>query len=326
VADETVNARLVDEFLQHQHYIEFFKQGQLDDLMTFLYQLMEDLSGVLGRRLGDVRTEGTANTQRLQALLQDVQRLSDDVAGKLGTTVQQQLRDLALYEGGWTVKTVTDVLPVQLDLTTVAPVQLWAAVNERPFEGRKLTTWFSDYTASQRDRLTGSIRMSVVEGETVDQAIRRIRGTQRLNYSDGLIMGLQRRSAEALVRTAVNHVVMTARNATLETNDEVVKAVLWRSTLDNRTSEICIARDGKTYPITSGPRPPAHPNCRSCIVPVIKSWKELGINLQEAPEGTRASMSGQVPASETYASWLNRQSAGFQDTVLGQTRADLFRQ
>lgn len=90
-------------------------------------------------------------------------------------------------------------------------------------------------------------------------------------------------------------------------------------------SAVCRARDGKVYPLDSGPRPPAHPNCRSSTVPVLKSWKEMGINLKEAPEGTRSSMNGQVPADLTYQEWLKNQSADFQDDVLGVTKGKLFR-
>ena len=88
----------------------------------------------------------------------------------------------------------------------------------------------------------------------------------------------------------------------------------------------CKARDGKVYPVDSGPRPPAHPNCRSSTSYVLKSWKELGIDLKEFPEGTRASMDGQVPANVTYNEWLKGKDSTFQDKVLGPTRAKLFRE
>ena len=39
----------------------------------------------------------------------------------------------------------------------------------------------------------------------------------------------------------------------------------------------------------------------------------------------RASMDGAVPAKTTYQTWLNRQTTGFQDEVLGPTRGALFR-
>ena len=66
-------------------------------------------------------------------------------------------------------------------------------------------------------------------------------------------------------------------------------------------------------------------NCRSTTTPVLKSWKELGIDLEEAPEGTRASLNGQVPASLTYSDFLRKQPVAFQDEFLGRTAGRLFR-
>ena len=39
----------------------------------------------------------------------------------------------------------------------------------------------------------------------------------------------------------------------------------------------------------------------------------------------RASMNGPVDAKETYGTWLKRQPDGFQNDMLGKTRAELFR-
>ncbi len=58
---------------------------------------------------------------------------------------------------------------------------------------------------------------------------------------------------------------------------------------------------------------------------MIKSWKELGFNISDLDAGTRASMDGQVPASETYQSWLEKQPKAVQDEALGPEKADLFR-
>lgn len=48
--------------------------------------------------------------------------------------------------------------------------------------------------------------------------------------------------------------------------------------------------------------------------------------MKDLPEGTRASMNGQVSEKETYQSWLGKQSAAFQDDVLGPTKGKLFRE
>jgi hypothetical protein len=66
-------------------------------------------------------------------------------------------------------------------------------------------------------------------------------------------------------------------------------------------------------------------NCRCTTTPVLKSWRELGVNLKEAPDGTRASMDGQISETDNYASWLEKQSAAIQDEALGKTRGALFR-
>jgi len=324
VAD-TVNETLFDEFIRHQVYLERFKANQLRDLQRFLQELQDDVSAVLGKRLIDVTTAGTINTKRLQELLKDLQTMSDEVARSMQEAQILQMRDLASYEAGWTLATLETVIPVAISFNTLSAAQLWAAVNARPFEGRLMKEWFRDYSQAQKFRITQQVRMSVIEGETVEQTIRRIRGTRAMGYRDGAVQGLLRRSAEALARTTIAHVAQTARHATFENNSDVISSVQWVSVLDGRTSPICRSRDGKTFPLNKGPRPPAHPNCRSTIVPVTKSWKELGIDLEEAPKGTRVSMNGAVPAETTYSDWLQRQPQSFQDDVLGEAKGKLFR-
>lgn len=100
---------------------------------------------------------------------------------------------------------------------------------------------------------------------------------------------------------------------------------------------MCRVRDGLLYSATVPHRPQGHTvpwgdgpgrlhfNCRSVSVPVLKSWRELGIDADEAPPGTRASMDGQVPADMTYAQWFARQSAARQDEIVGAKRGELYR-
>jgi len=66
-------------------------------------------------------------------------------------------------------------------------------------------------------------------------------------------------------------------------------------------------------------------NCRCTSVPVLKSWKELGIDAKEAPASTRASMNGQVADTTTYPEWLKKQTAEVQDDALGVSRGRMFR-
>ena len=83
-----------------------------------------------------------------------------------------------------------------------------------------------------------------------------------------------------------------------------------------------MTRDGTIYrDFNTAPKPPAHFNCRSDIVPVVKPELDIGRDIV----GTRPSATGEVKANLTYSQWLKRQPPEFQDEVLGKVRAKLFR-
>lgn len=96
---------------------------------------------------------------------------------------------------------------------------------------------------------------------------------------------------------------------------------------------ICAARADKAWSVDHAPQghsiawatPPVHFNDRCVIVPETKTWRELGIDMPEPPPGMRASRDGPVPASTTFAQFLERKGAAFQDEVLGPGRAQLWR-
>lgn len=98
-------------------------------------------------------------------------------------------------------------------------------------------------------------------------------------------------------------------------------------------------------------RPPAHPNCRSVMVAVLdpdgivgkrpfvrdvrtrrerevdfrKEARKRGVSIQQVRSEWARERVGRLPAETTYQQWLSRQSAKFQDEVLGPTRGKLFR-
>jgi len=85
----------------------------------------------------------------------------------------------------------------------------------------------------------------------------------------------------------------------------------------------CGALDGKVFKdIAKAPIPvqSTHPACRCVLSPIVLSSKALNL-----PPGTRASFTGQVPATVTYRDWLPQQDAAFQREVLGPTRYKLWK-
>ena len=231
-------------------------------------------------------------------------------------------------------------------------------MNGTLIEGTPLNDWWDGQRRRTRTLFEGQMRQGILAGEDLGALRQRVRGShtgrfvqvdgRRVGVYSGGIMDISRRNVDALIRTASQSVSNDVRNETIEANDDVIKGKQTLSTLDGRTSPICIARSGWAWlndgtPVAStganiqfpGP-PPWHVNCRTTLIPLLRSWEELaGPNstissdklnqLESAGRRTQASMDGQVARGLNYEGWLRGKSRTFQDGVLGKGKAELWR-
>lgn len=80
---------------------------------------------------------------------------------------------------------------------------------------------------------------------------------------------LSKTSIERFSRTKITDVMNRARLASFNESG-VVAAYQYSAILDDRTSEICSALDGKIFENGTEPIPPLHFNCRSLLIPITK--------------------------------------------------------
>ncbi len=209
------------------------------------------------------------------------------------------------------------VLPTAAYLETLA--------GQTIIQGAVQADWWARQAGDTAFKFQSAVRQGLVGAETNPQIVRRVRD----------VMDLSRRNAETLVHTSVQSVANTTREKIFEDNSDVISGKEWSAALDRRTCPTCGVRDGKRWDTKGKPInhsipytiPPQHFRCRCSMVPVLKTWQELGINMDELPESTRASMEGQV-TDKTFADWLKRKESGtpgFADNTLGKGRAALFR-
>ena len=325
---ESANEFIADRSVRHQLYLTRLQTQEARQLVNLLEEAIPDVVVRIERNLrpGDVRGGdlGAGSRRRLRVLLRGLDDMLEEIYSRARVQVQRDMTDIAHQEVEYQQRLLQQAAPVRVNLSLPSRGLLAAAATERPFAGLLLRGWFEGLAAAQRTNLEKAIRLGIAEGETVDQIVQRIRGTQALRYRDGAL-SLGYRQAEAVARTAVNHISTHAREALYDSNRDVVKGIQIIATLDTSTTPICRSRDGEIHPVGEGPRPPFHPGCRTTTAPVLKSWRELGIRLAEAPVGTRASMDGQVAAKVTYGDWLRRQSRQVQVEALGVSRARAFR-
>lgn len=331
----TINDRLQDEAITHAVYVARYGTGAANKMNRLLNAADDELSALLLKTLEGVDAAGYSE-RRLTALLASVRRLNGKTYKAVIKSLQSELAAFAAHESGYQYTLFADLLPEyvlnRFNLHAIAPDQLYAASVSRPFQGRLLSEWGKKLEADRLKKITDAVRMGYLLNEPTEQITRRVVGTMAQNREDGAIQA-SRRDLAAVTRTAVSHIASTSRQKFAKANSDIVKGKQWLSTLDTRTTTICIIRDRLMYSIDGKPighkipylRGPgrAHFCCRSTETLVLKSWREMGISVDEMPPGTRASMDGQQPAETTYAQWLARQSFARQKTVLGDTRARL---
>jgi hypothetical protein len=335
----TVNAALQDEAIDHAVDLQRYSMDVVRRMIALLNRSDARLAAQLAEAL--MRMEATSFTvERLEELLTAVRATNRAAYDAIYVAMQAELDRFSTYEAAYEVRALRAPVPaavaLQAPIEGVSAAQVYAAALSRPFQGRLLAGWMADLEQSRATSIRNAVRAGFVEGRTVPEIVRAIRGTRANNYADGLL-AKPRRELEAVVRTAISHTAQTARQLTYDANADIVKALKWVSTLDSRTSPMCRVRDGLNYTATVPHKPVGHKvpwgdgpgrlhfNCRSVSVPVLKSWRELGIDTDEMPAATRASMDGQVPADTTYGAWLGRQSAARQDEILGPERGRLLR-
>lgn len=330
----TANELLQSEAIRHSVALHQYSNGVVHKMIAVLNRSDARLFSALIDALSRLDPD-SFTVERLQDMLYSVRKLNAAAFKAVLRELTDELADFLIYEADYQRAMLVSTLPVHVPVAAVSMAQVRAAAVGRPFQGVLLKDVLADLEDGRAKLVRRVIAQGFVEGKTTDAIVRELRGTRARNYADGLF-NRSRRDVEAIVRTAVGHYAKTVRQQMAEDNEDLIKALRWTSTLDNRVSEFCRIRDGKLYhpkthapighdlPWGGGPGA-AHWNCRSVSVPVLKSWRDMGVDMDDMPPGTRASMDGQVPADMTYAEWIKKQPFARQVEVLGETRARLLR-
>lgn len=334
----TVNEQLQSASIGHAVDLQHLSNAEARKIIKLLNSVDAELRVKLVEAIDRLGPD-SYTARRLNTVLASVYELNKSIYASIGEVMAESVVDIGQYEVEYQGALFTRVIPgqvlVEVQLSTVNLAQVREIALSRPFQGRLLKEWMGDLEAGRAAKIRDGIRIGMTEGQTTDQIVRRIMGSRAEGYADGLIER-SRRDVDSMVRTAISHTAQGAREAYYQQNDDLVDEVRWLSTLDNKTSAPCRLRDRLVYtndskhapvghkvPWLSGPGK-LHWCCRSTSMPIIKSYEALRLS-KGLPEGTRASMDGQVPQSTNYGDWIKSQSSARQDQVLGPARGKLLR-
>lgn len=133
------------------------------------------------------------------------------------------------------------------------------------------------YGEELRGRMARVLSDAAVRNQSIDTVTRRLAGTK------GLIR-TEEWKVERIARTEFLNGYNTGRLQTIHDAKKVLPDLKkrWDATLDKRTSDICQDLHGKVVGVDQDfefdgikiQAPPAHPNCRSAVIPYRDAWED----------------------------------------------------
>jgi len=184
--------------------------------------------------------------------------------------------------------------------TSVAMRTLWNRIKAQPMGANGILplNYINAAVASSMVDLESLIRQEWANKSTVaDVLAKAVRGEDGKSSVAAKI----RNKMRAVIHTTMQAVAQQAINTA---NSALWPEYVWVSIIDDRTSDICRSRHMNVYVYGKGPLPPAHPFCRSHVVP-----KPSGAYQFTVP---------------SFFEWLKTQPLSFHKAVFGDTIAAKF--
>ena len=332
-----------DEIVPFDASVLRLEAGERRIILRDLERLQRRLRANLDRHVPEDGIE-TVTRRRTAALFSSVTRSIDSAYRRINNSQRARLENLAQFEVEQVSRAVNAAVQVPIISVGVSQDVLEAMLDDNIILGQPLAHWWNEQAARTVSNFRATIRQGLIAGETVPQLARRVRGSRANNFQDG-IMAISRRGAETVTRTAIQSVRNEAREQTIRRNSGTLRGRQTVVTFDSRTSHICISRSGFAWDLEGKPlnsrttinypgAPPWHPNCRTTIIPLTKTYDSLiadpdvaarvKASLDRLPARTKASLNGYISSDLSYPEWLRQQSVEVRRRVLGRGRQRLF--
>lgn len=245
------------------------------------------------------------------------------------TIAYEQFKELGITEASYIPNGINALVGIDI-VNKVLPESLIEKVIKASFldKGLLLKDAFSAFDDNLKNVMINEIRNGVLIGSTNAEMIKNVKP---------LFNSMLANNLNTLVRTSVATVVNDIRSQTYKENESIFKGYEYVATIDNRTRISHAVKDGATYDLdykgtnAKGKKFPYKPvpdgwNCRCIITPITKSYKELGLDIEEIPKGSRASMDGSIPETTTFTKWFDSKDKKFQEEYLGVSRYKLYKE
>lgn len=308
-----LSEEIQDAITKHQIFLLRYSAGREKEAAKYIDEITEKVLSELER--GELTT---MNVAKLKSFLRELEEFQEQVYSNMEEKILSDVDDLSVEEADWSTALFEKLLE-GIQPPSKEDYQIAILAGIIPVAGKTIGSIIKAFKRTKIRQTTQTIRDGVTVREPNEIIANRVRA----------INPLQKKQVGSLIRTINNFTSVQARDVAMRQNIDLFDGYEWIAVLDSRTSLICASRDGTIYPFTDdpekSPKPPAHFSCRSSISPRLKPEFEGKGTKLERRKATGSKGVTTVQQKTTYESWLTRQSAGFQDDVLGKTKGRLFR-
>lgn len=238
-----------DKLIRHQILIQRLAASQYDSMEQFIDDAVQRTMLRLGGKRYLSPSEAQALEKELGTLLE-----------RMSVTTMQNLDDFAVYESKFIARVLNGQTPVADKVTRGLRMRRMGVGLSTGKRAQSIPVSLRQFNRNRARELAKRARQVVLQ--QLDR-----------NQIEEQFLQLSRKikaQARSLSTTLVNHTAIVAKDITYLANRDKIDFLVWSAVLDQNTTNYCRGQHGNRYPIDDGPRPPAHFNCRSIMIVVLK--------------------------------------------------------
>ena len=277
--DDTLALYLLSRSLWWRHDLEQLDAEAVAAVIAALEAAQKDIASRLAAEADGLATLSDWRREQDEAL----NAWADEVLAGARATITGTVSEASIAAATASLAAYNAILTLDGKASAVKSVGLTSA---------QIASWFQDTALGSgglehwvdtalgngvKQSILAALRQVAVEGKGTAEAVRRM-----LVAASDAGFELTRREAITITRTFIQTANVNAQEAVYEANEGLLKGYKRVETLDNRCCLICALADGAEYALNEPrPRLPAHARCRGLWVPVAKSWRDFGIDVDD---------------------------------------------
>ena len=314
-----INEQLLDLLLKRDLLLQRVSNGLSKEVALYY-------SDLINQAINTIKDYDEITIVKMNKLIKEI---NSRIEFNYEEQLSNKFQELGVVEATYIPTAINGLIGVNI-VDKLLPEPLIQSIINNSYlaDGLTIAESFEKLNDNLKNTFQSQIRLSVLNGDTNQQIIKTLKP---------ILNEFTTNKIDSLVKTAVSTVANNTRMEIYSENSDIFKGYQHQSVMDSRVTLQCAVVDGAFYDLNfkgineKGKQHPYKPvprhfRCRSIILPILKTFRELGVDLDEVTGLTRSSIDGELPRDVTFDKFFERQSKKFQEEYLGSQRYQMYKQ